>query len=314
MNEEREKEELGELPEDLMRERNETQIADPPIYDPRRVPSDIDYQTGVDQDSAKTPPGTLTQGAKVVSTFDTRPVNTVDFLFTATDLITVLSAFADDPPQPGTSPGPIASFSFRVPEGRVALLRNIEVETNEQDLNKSAFFTLANNQFPWIYRIRVNGAGQTGYANIGSLTLNKSFDTHVLADSENTVSLELAINEPPGDISQTLFEMGILGQYDFQIAVSFYGQLILSTGRPTQFEIGEPSPTQVKTTTVESRRATGQGGVTYRTPTPQRAPSPQRAPEKRDRGMTVSVTRPAGGSRRGGRHGGSVNMGRFRGR
>lgn len=89
MNEEREREELGELPEDLMRERNEVDIGGrapygrQAPYNPRRVPSDVEYQRRIMREQrrsevkvGRSPPGKPTT---VQSVFDTRPIQGHDF-------------------------------------------------------------------------------------------------------------------------------------------------------------------------------------------------------------------------------------------
>lgn len=276
MNEEREREELGELPEDLMRERGEVIVGDKPPYDPRRVPADVDYQQEVEEQQKDVPGGSLSQGARVVSVYDTRPVNGEDFVKTDSQQALI------EPTNGAPDVGVFVRFFFRVPEGLIAVLRGFSVDP-EFDLNRAAFdgtspaLTFTDPAF--IFRLRINNIAVKGYDDVGADRLQINYPTHVIAGSDALISLEIAnVAERPAGMNQ-------------HIIASFYGQLLLSTGRETQYEIGEPVKARpvVPRSPPESKPTRSRPGVRV----------PKRQPQKRDRGMQVSVARPAGGRRRG---------------
>lgn len=293
MNEEREREELGELPEDLMRERGEVIVGDKPPYDPRRVPADVDYQQEVEEKQKDVPGGSLSQGARVVSVYDTRPVNAEDFIFTQVREISITA--------PNGTPGlgVFGTWFFQIPEGLIGVLRSIKIEP-EVDITPARFAQSGSlpvvpvdpNTPVFTYRVKDNGVAFKGYDNIGSDSISAILPTHVIGGSQDFISLEIANNATVNtDIN------------NLRILVSFYGQLILSTGREKQYEIGEPKPTKPLIPQQPN----------IRQPKTQSSPvKPQRSrrskPNRPD--LRPSVVRPAGGRRRGRSAG--VNMGRYR--
>lgn len=290
MNEEREKEELGELPEDLLRERGEIEVGDWPPYDPRRVPLDIEQQAKTERQQKDLPSGSMSQGAKVVSVFDTRPVNGEDFLFTDIQTITLEKPV---PPNGGSgTPGTVGefvTFSFRVPEGLIAVLRNFAMEV-DLDVNAAGFSTLGSNQSAFIYRLKLNGVAQKGYDNVEAEKLQVDFPTHIIAGSSDSVEAVIATNVAPDN------DIGPI-----RMLAKFYGILLLSTGRQKQYEIGEAKPSKTEIP---------------RQPTASK-PAPKRAPQqaRRQRGIRASVTRPVGPGSRGARPArgsGRVRLGRNR--
>jgi len=77
------------LTEDILRERGEDIQTTGDILPymggnqpSSRTPPDIEFLKGVAEDAAAAVPGTVSQGARVTSTYDARPINARDFIAT----------------------------------------------------------------------------------------------------------------------------------------------------------------------------------------------------------------------------------------
>lgn len=81
---------LGDLTEDILAERGEDIATEGDIVPyqgglnpPTRTPPDIDFINQIDEDVRREGvEGTVSQGARVTSTYDARPINARDFLAT----------------------------------------------------------------------------------------------------------------------------------------------------------------------------------------------------------------------------------------
>ena len=207
-NEEREKEELGELSEDLLIEHGEN------------YPKSTDYfETGLPVDLKSSTPladATValedrTQSAIVKSVFDTRPVNGTDFHFTDSQSVTVHD-----------ETGAIVDFIYSVPPSYVAVLREFKYTINP------IFFGLGPNISA---SISVNGIAQVGHTEMEIPQNYGYFNTHIIAPENAKITLRLIIPLEYADPNP-----------NFSLWAHFHGNLILSKNIPLPFEIGNQLP------------------------------------------------------------------------
>lgn len=217
MNEERENEEqLGHLPED----RIEGQVIGPAEAEAGQegagIPVDIQRQEGVVGLDTQ-PDRLMSQGAEVLSVYDSRPINARDFTDTQFRSVSI----------PASPTGPVvANFDFFVPGGYIGVLRGFHYE-NEAPSGSADRTTFA-------CSILVNDIIQVGYENLllGQVT-PKPVDQpcFILAGLKGKITLRLIIDATM-----------LGGVSDLPIYTELYGNLLLTKGVPLNFEIGNLGP------------------------------------------------------------------------
>lgn len=216
MNEERENEELGALPEDRL----ERQVLSPAESGAERegqgVPVDIRRQEGIDA-IPPLPDRLMSQGASVRSVYDSRPINAKDFVQTEFREITI----------PFSDPGVIqVNFDYFIPGGYVGVLRGFHYELEEPVLTADRNSVKVS--------ILVNDIIQLGYDNmlLGQVNGDGMYytPTFILAPLGGKLTLRLLLEGQD-------FVDGGAGS-DFPIYSEMYGNLLLSQGVPLPFEIG----------------------------------------------------------------------------
>lgn len=220
---------------------------------PRNIPSqnpaqEIPYFPGRQADVAQfarlrgpIPHGYAPGGAFVVSTYDSRPINCIEFSHTRT----LQQNFGIN------SSRNVATSTFVVPEGRTCILREWSADIywltlHTAGLTSSVVSTNGAPQAPVQIDFLVNGAAvpefsglTTGQFCFGSV----SGETFIIVPEGQTLQFVLTRIDFPngnsGQLSNILFE---------QVDTTLLGQLILSTGQTPDFEIGnqEPLPVDVK--------------------------------------------------------------------
>jgi len=222
--EDRESSGLGELPESVSGERRELEGYTQKVYSPpppsaigtprpAGIPADIEQQGDLAQRESLE--GTLTIGASVTSTFDTRPINGRDFLITEEATIAE-GEFADTD----------IEFAFIIPAGHAGLLRGFKAIALDPT---SSLLTVPSRVLATLF---INGMPVPQYEDLILISSATAFNPcHVLADENMELKLRLRIN---GTIGGTGTEIDYLLQ--------FYGNLLIRTGVPVQYEQGNPIP------------------------------------------------------------------------
>lgn len=213
MNEEREREELGSLPEDLRRERGTFTREEGRVAPPgSNIPPDIQRQEGVGT-IPTLPDKLMSQGASVRSVYDARPINARDFIETQNTSISV----------PASAPGTITqNFNYFVPGGYIAVLRGFhyEIEVPVGQADRDTFRV----------SILVNDIIQLGYENLelGQVT-PKYVPTFILVPLGGKLTTRLIFD------GQDVADSNVT---DLPVFIELYGNLLLSQGVPLPFEIG----------------------------------------------------------------------------
>lgn len=243
---------------------------------PRNIPSQhpekrVPYFPGPQADEEQfvplrghIPHGYTPGGAFVVSTYDSRPVNTFDFQksINTTSGGTTPRINGDMQAEINqNNPGQSASATFTVPEGRTCVLRGWEISM--------AFLP------PDI----APNAGQINELGNSSILINLDFLLNGSAIQDNAgleisefvfgpVSGECFIIVPQGQ-NLTAFVRGIEFNNGFfelwkidRIEVKFYGQLILTTGLTPDFEIANNAAIPVDTKGLVSITGAREGYIT----------------------------------------------------
>jgi len=251
-----EEENLSELPEDLLWER-ERHYPGGKTPTGAGTPPDIGYQNRANEDVAQSREGTLTQGANVQSSFDTRPVNGTDFYRSVTDSHSVGGEFLNPS---------IWSGSIQVPDGYVMVLRNLSIRLYNANAGEGgfAYYVGINN---WRITIKVNKISQEIEQIPISLPL-KHFPVHVIGASNEQFTFVLMADNNE-HVSDTIVA-------EFRA----YGNLLLARGVPKQYEIGE---------------AKKETPVTYDTPNkPQQKPQQNKPQQKPQQNKQRFVRGPGG--------------------
>lgn len=222
---------LGELTEPISNERKEledyTLDTDPPIRADSliplpgsglRIPPDIAQQAIVKRrQSVPARSGSIKLRAEVTSTFDARPINTIDHYIALNGTILFTEDF-DPSPQP-------LSLSFTVPSSRVYVMREFRFTVTpfntDLDLDELLFSILVNNTADEFYRDLELGQASGDFIN-----------NYIIADANNTVTFRFFSDYLTG---------GNVPDYTATIAVEARGNMILKTGRPPNFEPGNMS-------------------------------------------------------------------------
>lgn len=155
-------------------------------------------------------PGTISQNVEVISTFDTRPINAIDFYFASSTSV---------------EPTGTAQFLFTVPSGYVAVLRGFKyaLQTIFTPFNRS-----------WVTcTVNINGSAVQNYnaLQLGQV-VNDLVPIHAIAKEGDIIEIAVTILAailPPGTIT-------------IDVAAEMHGNLLLSRGLPSNFEIGNIKP------------------------------------------------------------------------
>lgn len=222
MSEFEDRENLGELPEPISNERGdltgytERPYRVPPATPigtprPAGVPPDVDQQNQLINTPMRD--GTATIGANVTSTFDTRPINAIDFIDTTVDSI-----------EEGEFVNTDAQGDFTVPPGFSAILRGFKITA------KDPTFTLIQNPERVTVTVFVNDSPVPFYENMIFIPTATAFNPcHVVADENQVIKVVASIQATIGGTGTDV-------EYYFQL----YGNLLIRTGVPVQYQQGNP--------------------------------------------------------------------------
>lgn len=209
---------LGELPEEIEAERarvRHTRSKSKRSSSRRDAIGDIKYQGKSNYKSKKT--GTIPYNSKVTSTFDSRPVNAQDFLFSTVGRFLLP---ATDPALPST-----VKLSYPVPGGFIAVLRGYRYEL-------LPIVPIPHTSL--ILNISVNNVAQLGYKNLRhGKYLGDFAPSFLLSDTGHNIdfvfnaSKGLNAIEPDPDNPIEIRE----------IVLEVYGNLIQISGAPLALEI-----------------------------------------------------------------------------
>lgn len=221
---------LGDLPGPLAVERGERDVSVaqgvvPPggaPGGPGQVADVVGRQTEVKQyvethDVDPRPPPLLYQ---VQATYDSRFVQGTDFSATRCDAI----VFSGSP-----ATFPRVRIDFVVPENKIAVLRKFRYIVTPQPIN------VVTEGDCWLQSDLFidDGAVRDYTGMVHPLAMDRPFDSFVLVDERDTLSLvlsQVADSELTGDLAGE-----VLG-----VHLELYGNLILKTGIPKEFQIANP--------------------------------------------------------------------------
>lgn len=169
------------------------------------------------RDVPKKPPGLLYQ---VVSTYDSRPIQGTDFQATACDAITFAGSPATFSP---------VSISFTVPENNIAVLRAFQYQVTPQPIN------VVTEGLCWLQSdIFDNGLIVRNYNEmVHPLFMRDRFPIFAIVDERHVISLQLS------QVSDSVLTGTLAGEI-LGVHFALYGNLILKTGIPKEFEISNP--------------------------------------------------------------------------
>lgn len=185
-------------------------------YDPR-IPVRKWVQPA--QPPKKAPIGTIPEKTFVRSTFDTRPINEIDFIST--------------PPSQDLSGGEgvlTMSFPYQVPPNRVAIVRGFRYEVTPEVSNALlSYYSLS---------FTLDGIYVQGYTNLNlGQTLPAYRPCHIIVNQESVITAILTLNVTLWTLAPSVT---LTGNFEF------YGNLLLSRGLPANFEPGEIMPSEAK--------------------------------------------------------------------
>lgn len=231
---------LGELPDDLLKERGELEYFKKKAY--KDIPPDIKYQGKVKEDTRSGELGSITQGTHVTSTYNSRPINNQEFFVSTNGFVD--SCTDED-----------VVIQYEIPQSRVAVFRSVRW----QFLSTDGFTTYVPYFNPLVtkasIRITVNGAP------VENVTQNG-------IDSLQGVGhdwQEIFFVAPAGSLVK------VIGIHSFCNGQSWYchaelrGQLLLSRGLPDNYEIGSLQPEKPRPVVAQPKSPT---------PAPRRTPTP----------------------------------------
>lgn len=178
-------------------------------------------QSGTFQAEGK--PGSIFSESRVITSFDARPINGQDFISTG-------GTFDGEPPYP------LACYAnFTVPQGQIAIVRGFMYEI----LPLYANIPADNITGQLIVGNPATAAGFNGTQVQGFQNFNLGqaiYDyqpCYVLVDQGQTVSMWLTFSGAYAGLAHT------------DVTIKFYGNLLLSTGRPLVYEPGFSDPLPV---------------------------------------------------------------------
>lgn len=222
---------LGDLPEDIQAERERvadmTALRRGQTSSRRDAVGDLKYQ-----DSVKKKPkvaGTVPYSGEVISTFDSRPINSIDFSNTTLETFTLTA-------NPGDAT--TVTSTYAAPGGYVAVLRGYRYEMQP---------AVPIDYDDLLVDILVNNVSQLGYRSLmHGQAVSDFIPCFILADSGHNITLNL---RAPNGINSVIPDVR-------KIIVEIYGNLLQTTGAPLQLEIANKEiGLPVKSTQTTTSRA-----------------------------------------------------------
>lgn len=228
---------LGDLTRGLAQERGELRhFDDPNRYVPPAQPggnvaadlnraTDLIHQTETQKINPRPPPLLF----EVISTYDSRPVQGYDFQKSGCN---VIDWIADG----GGSTFDEIFFDFVVPQNTVAVLRSFRYELINPPVNH------VTEGFCWLQSdIYVNDLPVREYFQMLHPTIMaEPFPAFVVVDEQRTIRLRLSVFDP----DNTEFFGDLVGEQT-PVMNALYGNIILKTGVPIEFEIANPRGGQI---------------------------------------------------------------------
>lgn len=227
--ENRDREELGDLPETLGLERGDLMR-----YSgrPGRVPVDMRNNAAQRQAAGAAPIGTPQLDFDVRSIYDSRPVQGRDFN----------QWFGFSTEGGGTIPGTFFNQALVVPTGYVAVVRRIMFRTtaavwtgpyqNEMNVTKNGAVVMPET-------LPLNPASQCFPLETIPISNGESIETFIIADEAESVGIVLYDSGGSPDVIDTI-----------QYFVGFYGQFLLKTGVPAAMQVANYAGTKAPPKTV----------------------------------------------------------------
>ncbi len=226
---------LGDLPKPLGVERGERDVRDPqgrtPPGSPPGHPSqvaDLARGTGIDRylKTHDVPRVAPPLAFEVVSTYDTRPVQGTDFQATGCNAL-------DFSGSPATFPA--VSLTFIVPENKIAVLRGFRYQVAPQPVN------IVTEGFCWLQSdLFDNDSVIKQYAGmVHPLFMRELFPIHAIVDERHTLKLTLS------QVGDSVITGDMAGEI-LGVQLAMYGNLILKSGIPKEFQIANPIPGGIK--------------------------------------------------------------------
>lgn len=224
---------LGDLPYPLARERGEAGIIEDEYSN---VPPDMRRSESLKRMADGTGLGAPKMDFNVRSVFDSRPVNGFDFVQSAVMEFTfdACSGIIID-----TDNGAL----FRVPFGRVAVIRSVEFGSISTDADGGAMIS-NNAAFDVQVQLVRNGANTLPidmspaatpagavYKQGIPIKAPYSFDTFQIVDELETFGLNILV-----------YSTASLDNGTWYLPVKFFGNLLIKTGVPSNFEIANAGP------------------------------------------------------------------------
>lgn len=217
---------LGDLPKPLGVERGERSVRDPqgrtPPGSPPGHPSqvaDLARGTGIDRylKTHDVPRVAPPLAFEVSSTYDSRPVQGTDFQETGCNSL----VFAGSP-----ATFPAVSLTFIVPENKIAVLRGFRYQVSPQPIN------IVTEGFCWLQSdLFDNDAVIKQYSEmVHPLFMRKLFPIFAIVDERHRLRLTLS------QISDSEITGDMAGE-TLGVQLALYGNLILKTGIPKEFQI-----------------------------------------------------------------------------
>lgn len=202
---------LGELPEDVQRELERVDYVEPMrrhTSTRRDAISDVRYGHNIEKRPRA--PGTVPYSGEVISTFDSRPINSIDFSNTTLETWPLTATSTD---------ATTITSTYTPPGGYIAVLRGYRYEMKPLvPIDSDDLFL----------DILIDGVSQLGYRSLmHGQVLSDFVPCFLLADAGQDITLQLrapnGINSVTGDTRKVLVEG--------------YGNLIQVTGAPLALEI-----------------------------------------------------------------------------
>jgi len=232
---------LGDLPRSIGHERGEVD----PLSPYGRAPpgsgiakaADLARSTDITRTMRTTeiPKGAPALAYGVQSTYDARPIQGTDFQSSACKTLTWIADVVHD-----ASFVPI-TFSFVVPENTIAVLRSFRYTVSP------GFTNIVVEGGPcWLQSdLFINDIAVRQYNKMLLPTfMEEKFPTFVIVDERLTLKLVLSLAPTQIPPTVTLMELALIG-LESLVMFEFYGNIILKSGIPKEFEIANPLGGQV---------------------------------------------------------------------
>lgn len=190
----------------------------PPISDnnPYEIgSSDLMYQDEIAK--AKSTPGNVYDESKVISTYDARPINAIDFVLSLTNTLNLSLG---------------RRCTFTVPPGIVAILKwfsffIVSPSTLNATISVLGFEVAPPSSIN--LSITLNGVPQPNYSNLMLGSYVKRLPCYIIAPENSVINFDF--------IDPDTFDGSIMN-----VLLRVYGQHLISSGRPANFEPGNTPP------------------------------------------------------------------------